>query len=186
MRILAPEERHDFFTLHLEHRLTALLAFVCRLSDTEFWQGNGDLFRSALEGSGTMLRVFIEFLGVRSKRQDSDLFLVPYEALGDDITIESFGVARLAPEAFGEHARSLPSCMKESRKERCILRGSQGMNIRAMSTLFRPLRWFFRSYTIISIARLVMASTSTLTWRKDTESGHADWLDVSAISNKKA
>ena len=105
MRILTPEERHEFFTLHLEHRLTVLLAFVCRLSDTEFWKGNGDLFRSALEGSSTMLRVFIEFLGVRSKRRDSDLCLVPYEALRDDITIESFGVARLAPEAFGEHAQ---------------------------------------------------------------------------------
>ena len=105
MRMLTPEERHEFFTLHLEHRLTVLLAFVCRLKDTGFWQGNGDLFRSALEGSSTMLRVFIEFLGVRSKRQDSQLCLVPYEALPDDITIESFGVAKLAPEDFGEQAQ---------------------------------------------------------------------------------
>src|SRR5436190_22178847 len=102
MRILTPEERHEFFTLHLEHRLTVVLAFVCRLSDTEFWQGNGDLFRSALEGSSTMLRVFIEFLGDRSKRRGSDLGLVPCEALRDDIMSESFALAKLAPDDLGD------------------------------------------------------------------------------------
>ena len=52
-----------------------------------------------------MLRVFIEFLCVRSKRQDDRLRLVPYEALPDDITIESFGVSKLKPEDFGEHSQ---------------------------------------------------------------------------------
>ncbi len=102
MRNLSKEERHSFLVLHLEHRLTVLLAFVSRLSDTAFWQGNGDLFRSAFEGASTMLRVFIEFLGVRSERRGEDIRLVPYKPQGDDVTIESFGVAGLKPEMFGE------------------------------------------------------------------------------------
>lgn len=48
-----------------------------------------------------MLRVVIEFLGVRSDRRADVVSLVPYHSQGDDVTIESFGLPKVTPAMFG-------------------------------------------------------------------------------------
>ena len=57
---------------HLDHRLTALLSFTLRRNEGFFGPDHGeskrlgDVYRASLEGSGIMLRVLLEFLGIKS------------------------------------------------------------------------------------------------------------------------
>src|SRR5258706_90731 len=58
---------------HLDHRITVLLSFTVR-RDAGFFTSNhgepkefGDLYRGSLEGAGIMLRMLLEFLGVKAK-----------------------------------------------------------------------------------------------------------------------
>jgi hypothetical protein len=42
---LTTQEKHDFFTAHLPHRLTLLRAFRDRQNWGGNWQGTGDIYR---------------------------------------------------------------------------------------------------------------------------------------------
>ncbi len=54
---------------HLDHRITSLMAFTVRRDRGWFCAGSGDLYRASLEGSGIMLRMLMEFLGVKANRK---------------------------------------------------------------------------------------------------------------------
>jgi len=57
---------------HLDHRITALMAFTVRRESGWFDQGQhlGDVYRCSLEGAGIMLRMLMEFLGVKADAKD--------------------------------------------------------------------------------------------------------------------
>lgn len=61
---------------HLDHRITVLMTFTVR-RDAGFFGSDhgeptelGDVYRASLEGAGIMLRMLLEFLGVKAKRND--------------------------------------------------------------------------------------------------------------------
>src|SRR5438034_5853717 len=61
---------------HLDHRITVLMAFTVR-RDCGWFDCNraeqknfGDLYRASLEGAGIMLRMLMEFLGVKAARNN--------------------------------------------------------------------------------------------------------------------
>lgn len=67
------------FVPHLDHRITVLMTFTIRL-ETGFFGKNhgepkelGDLYRASLEGSGIMLRMLLEFLGVQAGKPPGTL-----------------------------------------------------------------------------------------------------------------
>jgi hypothetical protein len=64
------------YVTHLDHRITALMAFTLRRDSNWFGADHGeqknlgDVYRSSLEGSGIMLRMLMEFLGVKAERNN--------------------------------------------------------------------------------------------------------------------
>ena len=65
IRIRDRAEIDSFVRTHLGHRLSALVSPICRPQHE--WPGHNDAYRAAKEGSFVMLRLFIEFLGVKSR-----------------------------------------------------------------------------------------------------------------------
>jgi len=65
-----PAEIKAFIDTHMGHRLTALVSPLCR--PDRFWNQCGDVHRAAQEGSYVTLRLFIEFLGVKSNPKNKD------------------------------------------------------------------------------------------------------------------
>jgi hypothetical protein len=104
VRIRDPREVSEFVRTHLGHRLTAMVAPLC--IPLEFWRGRNDAYRAAKEGSYSMLRMFIEFLGVKSERRPpngSTPRLV--EAFGcddDSVLIDAFCIPKISPSDFGD------------------------------------------------------------------------------------
>jgi hypothetical protein len=105
LEIHNPEEISEFVRTHLGHRLTAMVAPLC--IPQEFWHKRNDAYRAAKEGSYSMLRMFIEFLGVKSVGP-STVGATPrlVEATGhhdDDVQIDAFRIAKVPPCDFGEN-----------------------------------------------------------------------------------
>jgi hypothetical protein len=71
VRITDQKELEDFVKTHLDHRLTALVAPI--FDDANAYRiGRGDISKAAQEGSYVMLRLFIEFLGVKGQENKSN------------------------------------------------------------------------------------------------------------------
>ena len=64
------------YVTHFDHRITVLMTFTIRRelgwfgSDHGEQKNLGDIYRASLEGSGIMLRMLMEFLGVKSCYKD--------------------------------------------------------------------------------------------------------------------
>ena len=70
VKITDQKELEDFVKTHLDHRLTALVAPI--FDDANAYRsGRGDISKAAQEGSYVMLRLFIEFLGVKGQENKS-------------------------------------------------------------------------------------------------------------------
>lgn len=111
VKIADRKELSEFVRTHLGHRLTAMVAPVC--IPGPFWHGRNDAYRAAKEGSYSMLRMFIEFLGVKSKRREAaagipsppPTLCQPCDEKSDDILIDAFshfGAQKLKPSDFGD------------------------------------------------------------------------------------
>jgi hypothetical protein len=85
---------------HLDHRITVLMTFTIR-REIGFFGSNqvGDLYRASLEGSGIMLRMLLEFLGVKADRKNPGK-LVPSNK--GDAVLGQGSVARIAPVDIGK------------------------------------------------------------------------------------
>jgi hypothetical protein len=113
MMIFTEIERREFLDSHIPHRLTAWLSTIRRQQvDHFFFQGKGDIYRSAIEGTYIMTRVFIEFLGVESQRKGTDLILAPRartkqksskKARDTDVMLDCFGLPLASPSDFSPH-----------------------------------------------------------------------------------
>ena len=97
-------EMQYFVQKHLAHRLTSLLSPICRPeTDYDAWGKRNDTYRAAKEGSYVMLRLFIEFLGVKGDRKNPGR-LTAAGGDDDDLRLSAFrkwGVASLRPADFG-------------------------------------------------------------------------------------
>src|SRR5436190_21954253 len=72
VKITDQQELDEFVRTHLGHRLSALLAPICLPENHSFWNSpsrRNDAYRAAKEGSYVMLRLFIEFLGVKGPKK---------------------------------------------------------------------------------------------------------------------
>ncbi|NOS72257.1 MAG: hypothetical protein HOP33_20320 [Verrucomicrobia bacterium] len=72
IRITDPKELEEFVRTHLGHRLTAMVSPICLPKNHPLWNcpcRRNDAYRAAKEGSYVMLRLFIEFLGVKGAEQ---------------------------------------------------------------------------------------------------------------------
>src|ERR1017187_7663649 len=102
IKITDQKELDEFVKTHLDHRLTALVAPV--FDDANAYRpGRGDISKAAQEGSYVMLRLFIEFLGVKGDRKIKGK-LNPTDGDDDDLRLSSFsrwGAANLDPNDFG-------------------------------------------------------------------------------------
>lgn len=106
-------ERREFFEAHIPHRLTALLSPIRRQQvSPDYFSGRGDLYCSAIEGSYIMLRVFIEFLGVESKKDGQKVILVQRtrerskgqkRARNTDVMLDCFDLPLAEPSDFDPH-----------------------------------------------------------------------------------
>lgn len=113
MKAFDPHERKEFFDAHIPHRLTALLSPIRRQQvSPSFFSGQGDIYCSAIEGSYIMLRVFIEFLGVESKKEGKVLKLVQRtrekakgqkRARETDVMLDCFALPLAEPSDFAPH-----------------------------------------------------------------------------------
>src|SRR6266446_296232 len=68
VKITDQKELEEFVRTHLGHRLTAMISPICLPQDHPLWTcpcRRNDAYRAAKEGSYVMLRLFIEFLGVK-------------------------------------------------------------------------------------------------------------------------
>jgi hypothetical protein len=103
VKITDRKELEEFARTHLAHRLTAMAAPICFPQTDSLWAGRNDAYRSAKEGSYSMIRTFIEFLGVKSDR-DAPPTLKLAQGDPDSILIDafaSFGAQKVAPVQFG-------------------------------------------------------------------------------------
>ena len=105
VKITDRNELEEFARTHLAHRLTAMTAPICFPETAPPWVGRNDAYRSAKEGSYSMVRTFIEFLGIGSKK-DATGALVLDVAYGwpDSILIDAFdkfGTQKVHPSQFG-------------------------------------------------------------------------------------
>ena len=78
-----------------------------------FWNGRNDAYRSAKEGSYSMVRMFIEFLGVKSDRKNAGK-LVATGGGSDSVLIGAFavfGTKQLSPLDFGADEEKLVAQM---------------------------------------------------------------------------
>lgn len=102
MIVFDAEQRKEFIESHIPHRLTALMAPAVRLSqNAAFFQGTGDVYCGCVEGAFSMLRIFIEFLGLASKVENGTHVLVERVRKGPlgkrgvpdtDVMIDNFGL----------------------------------------------------------------------------------------------
>jgi hypothetical protein len=106
-------ERREFIDFHVAHRLTALLTVMRRQQDPGFFIGKGDLYCGCIEGAYIMLRVFVEFLGVESRRVGGQLQLVQRTrqkakvqkvARDTDVMLDCFGLPLVPVSDFGSQA----------------------------------------------------------------------------------
>ena len=110
--LFTPEEVREFLDAHIPHRLTALLSTIERQRIPTFFQGKDDVYRSAIEGTYIMTRVFIEFLGVQSAKTSSGLRLVQRARVKaddskkvreTDVMLDCFGLPLASPADFDPH-----------------------------------------------------------------------------------
>jgi hypothetical protein len=104
VRITDRKELKEFVRTHLGHRLTAMAAPICFPESAPIWTGRNDVYRAAKEGSYSMVRTFIEFLGVRSKKNSTPAKLTSAHGESDSILIDAFacfGTQKVHPNQFG-------------------------------------------------------------------------------------
>lgn len=84
------------YVTHLDHRITALMTFTVRREVGFFGPDHGeskqlgDIYRGSQEGAGIMLRILLEFLGVKAAVKK-----------GDDL-LGRGGLAHIAPVDLGK------------------------------------------------------------------------------------
>lgn len=113
MKPFDKNERREFFDAHIPHRLTALLSPIRRQQDAEgYFSGRGDLYCFVIESSYIMLRVFIEFLGVESKKDGKNVILIQRtreqskgqkRARDTDVMLDCFDLPLADPADFEPH-----------------------------------------------------------------------------------
>jgi hypothetical protein len=101
IKITDPKELGEFVRTHLGHRLTAMAAPICLPENHLCWCGRNDAYRSAKEGSYSMLRMFIEFLGVKSIRGIPQTLREAPANEPDTILMDAFVNAKVTPVEFG-------------------------------------------------------------------------------------
>jgi hypothetical protein len=107
VKITDQKELEEFVRTHLGHRLTAMVSPICLPENHPRWNSpcrRNDAYRAAKEGSYSMLRLFIEFLGVKEDRQNSGE-LKEAQGEGDTILLDAFskwGVRKVEPKDFGK------------------------------------------------------------------------------------
>jgi hypothetical protein len=101
IKITDPKELGEFVRTHLGHRLTAMAAPICLPENHPCWCGRNDAYRSAKEGSYSMLRMFIEFLGVKSTRDAQPTLREAHAHEADTILIDAFVNTKVTPAEFG-------------------------------------------------------------------------------------
>jgi hypothetical protein len=106
VQITDRKELEEFVRTHLGHRLTAMISPICLPGEHPWWSNpsrRNDAYRAAKEGSYSMLRLFIEFLGVKEDRRNPGKLKV-VEGEDDTILLDAFskwGVAKVQPKDFG-------------------------------------------------------------------------------------
>lgn len=103
IKITDQKELEEFVRTHLGHRLTAMASPICLTKNHPLWNQRNDAYRAAKEGSYSMLRLFIEFLGVKADRKNPNKLTI---AVGEDDTIlldafSNWGVKKVEPKDFG-------------------------------------------------------------------------------------
>ncbi len=102
VKITAKEELNEFVRTHLGHRLSAMVAPICLSQNHPLWNcpnRRNDAYRAAKEGSYVMLRLFIEFLGVKGT-PTSPWKLVerkPGDIKEDDLLLSCFTTSKAGP-----------------------------------------------------------------------------------------
>lgn len=97
-------ERDEFVRTHLGHRLSSLVSPICRPETKTLWSGQNDAYRAAKEGSYVMLRLFIEFLGVKGDENNSGKLSRNQGTWADDLRLSAFshwGMKNFEPQDFG-------------------------------------------------------------------------------------
>jgi hypothetical protein len=93
---LTVQERDDFFSAHLPHRLTLLRAFRDRQNWGGNWQGTGDIYRCLKDSALISIRLFLQAMGLKGKydvtQQDYRLERRnPSPRFLDDVYIDQLG-----------------------------------------------------------------------------------------------
>jgi hypothetical protein len=111
-----PAELHEFVRTHLDHRLTALVAPIIDEANA-FRVGREDISKAAQEGSYVMLRLFIEFLGVKGQKNGTleERAKLPINKPGSDVQstdlvlscFTGWSLQDLKPSDFGSDAAFL-------------------------------------------------------------------------------
>jgi len=102
VKITTKEDLNEFVRTHLGHRLSAMVAPICLPQNHPLWNSpsrRNDAYRAAKEGSYVMLRLFIEFLGVKGPRK------CPWELVErtpdrieeDDLVLSCFKSSKAGP-----------------------------------------------------------------------------------------
>ncbi|MCX6979313.1 MAG: hypothetical protein NTV08_00965 [Verrucomicrobia bacterium] len=103
--IIEIEEMEKFVRTHMAHRVTSLLSPIVRSdNDHAAWGNRNDTYRAAKEGSYVMLRLLIEFLGVKGSRKNEGRLAEAGTDDDDDLRLSSFlkwGAVSLRPTDFG-------------------------------------------------------------------------------------
>jgi hypothetical protein len=96
-------EQDDYFRRHLKHRMTALLSPLIIGDGNDptvtHWATQQDVYKAALDGSMITLRLFIEFLGVRSASNGAQLEPIPLKTRRGRLTLEDFDMPTVYPTA---------------------------------------------------------------------------------------
>lgn len=111
MQLFTNSEKREFIDKHVAYRLTVLLSVIRRQKhDANFFTDRKDVYCASMEGAFIMLRVFIEFLGVQSKREGDKVFLIPRSRQKNknqkltretDVMVDRFGLPLVNPADFG-------------------------------------------------------------------------------------
>jgi hypothetical protein len=106
------QERDDFFSAHLPHRLTLLRAFRDRQSWGGNWQGTGDIYRCLKDCALISMRLFLQAMGFKGKYDGTQQYYKlersnPGTRRSDDVWIDQLGGQLVDPITIKTGDRSL-------------------------------------------------------------------------------